>query len=136
VLGAAGLSLSLVSGVSAASGPVADMLTRNTGVNHQITLCEEEISDVSLATLLCFRQRKCRSIPARHKVCGRRLRLRSGFNLRSSFPPQQLRQFGDVGGDAPGLVAGGSVWNKRQRPIWRNMARCKLRRSRMRRRHR
>ena len=32
-------------------------------------------------------------------------------------------------------VAGGSVGNKRQRPIWRNMARCKLRRSRTRRRH-
>jgi hypothetical protein len=54
VLGAAGLSLSLVSGASAASGPVADMLTRNTGVNHQITLCEEEISDVSLATFHVF----------------------------------------------------------------------------------
>jgi hypothetical protein len=54
VLGAAGLSLSLVSGAPAACGPVADMLTRNTGVNQQIILCEEEISDVSLATFHVF----------------------------------------------------------------------------------
>jgi hypothetical protein len=50
VLGAAGLSLSLASGASAAPGaPAADMLTRNTGVSHEITLREEEVS-VSLAT--------------------------------------------------------------------------------------
>jgi len=55
VLGAAGLSLSLASGASAAtSGSTADMLTRNTGVSHQITLCEEEIFDVSLATFYVF----------------------------------------------------------------------------------
>ncbi len=52
VLGAAGLSLSLASGASAAIGePATDMLTP-TGVSHEITLCEEEISDVSLATFL------------------------------------------------------------------------------------
>ena len=55
VLGAAGLSLSLASGASAAtSGSTADMLTRNTGVGHQVTLCEEEIFDVSLATFYVF----------------------------------------------------------------------------------
>ncbi len=55
VLGAAGLSLSLASGASAAIGaPVADMLTPKTGVSHEITLCEEEISDVSLATFYVF----------------------------------------------------------------------------------
>jgi hypothetical protein len=49
VLGAAGLSLALASGASAATGgPAADMLTRNTGVCHEITLGEEEIFDVSL----------------------------------------------------------------------------------------
>jgi hypothetical protein len=54
-LGAAGLSLSLVSGASAASGgPAADRLTRNTDVKHEITLCEDEISDVSLATFYVF----------------------------------------------------------------------------------
>jgi hypothetical protein len=51
VLGAAGLSLSLASGASAAAGgPAEDVLTRNTGVSHEITLREEEVSDVSLAT--------------------------------------------------------------------------------------
>lgn len=53
VLGAA--ALSLASGASAAiGGPAADMPTRNTGVSHEITLSEEEISDVSLATFYIF----------------------------------------------------------------------------------
>ncbi len=47
----AGLSLSLASGVSAATGGSAsDMLTQNTGVSHEITLVEEEMCDVTLAT--------------------------------------------------------------------------------------
>jgi hypothetical protein len=51
VLGAAGLSLSLVSGSSAATGGLAaDMLTRNGGATHEISLSEEEIFDSSLAT--------------------------------------------------------------------------------------
>jgi hypothetical protein len=55
VLGAAGLSLSLASGASAATGgTAADVLTWNTGVCHEITLGEEEIFDVSLATFHVF----------------------------------------------------------------------------------
>jgi hypothetical protein len=55
ILGAAGLSLSLVSGASAATGgPGAAMPTRNAGVGHEITLREEEISGVSLATFYVF----------------------------------------------------------------------------------
>ena len=55
VLGAAGLSLSLASGASAASGgAAAEVLTRNTGVTQEITLREEEICDVSLATFYVF----------------------------------------------------------------------------------
>jgi len=51
VLGAAGLSLSLASGAAAGIGArAADMPARNAGVSHEITLHEEEISDVSLAT--------------------------------------------------------------------------------------
>lgn len=51
VLGAAGLSLSLASGAPAAIGaPTADELTRSSAVNHEITLGEEDISGVSLAT--------------------------------------------------------------------------------------
>jgi hypothetical protein len=55
VLSAAGLSLSLASGASAAIGrPAADMPTPKTGISHEIALCEEEISDVSLATFYVF----------------------------------------------------------------------------------
>src|ERR1039458_9777926 len=64
VLGVAGLSLSLASGASAAtSGWAADMLTQNTGVSHQITLCEEEIFDVSLATFYVFDKENARTFP-------------------------------------------------------------------------
>src|SRR5271168_2506916 len=49
MLGAAGLSLSLAT--SASGGPVVDMPTQSTGMSHQVILIEEEISDVSLATL-------------------------------------------------------------------------------------
>ena len=54
VLSAAGLSLSLASGASTAIGGPADMPTPKTGMSHEITLCEEEISDVSLATFYVF----------------------------------------------------------------------------------
>ncbi len=54
MLGAAGLSLSLASGASAIGGPETDGLTPKAGVSHEITLCEEEISDVSLATFYVF----------------------------------------------------------------------------------
>lgn len=64
VLGVAGFSLSLASGASAAtSGWAADMLTRNTGVSHQITLCEEEIFDVSLATIYVFDKENAGTFP-------------------------------------------------------------------------
>ena len=64
VLGAAGLSLSLASGASAAtSGSTADMLTRNPAVSHQVTLCEEEIFDVSLATFYVFDKENAGTFP-------------------------------------------------------------------------
>jgi hypothetical protein len=55
-LGAAGLSLALASGVAAtASGPAAEMpIGKNTALGHEITLSEEEISDVGLATFHVF----------------------------------------------------------------------------------
>jgi hypothetical protein len=52
VLGAAGLSFSLVSGAS--GGPTVNLPTPNTGASHEITLAEEEVSDVSLATFYVF----------------------------------------------------------------------------------
>jgi hypothetical protein len=54
-LGAAGLSLSLASAASALpGGPPADVPTRSIGDGHEITLGEEEISDVTLATFYVF----------------------------------------------------------------------------------
>ena len=59
ILGAAGLSLSLAGGVSAASAaPTTDTRTLNTKVSHEITLYEEEISDVSLGTFYVFDKEK------------------------------------------------------------------------------
>ena len=55
VLGAAGLSLTLASGAyGASSTPAADVLSRTAGMTHEITLREEEISEVSLATFHVF----------------------------------------------------------------------------------
>ena len=71
VLGAAGLSLSLASGASAAAGgPAADMLTRNTGVSHEITLREEEVSDVSLATFYAFNKENAGTFRPRIRFAG------------------------------------------------------------------
>jgi hypothetical protein len=54
-LGVAGLSLSLVSGLPAAiAATLDDAQTQKTGMSHEITLYEEEISDVSLATFYVF----------------------------------------------------------------------------------
>jgi hypothetical protein len=53
-LGAAGLSFSLATGISAAAAPAPDIETQDTGVSHEVTLSEEEISDVSLATFYVF----------------------------------------------------------------------------------
>ena len=58
ILGAAGLSLSLAGGASAATGGVADLQTRNAAASHEvtleITLGEEEITGVSLASFRVF----------------------------------------------------------------------------------
>jgi hypothetical protein len=55
VLGAAGLSLSLASGASAATlGSAVDMRTGKAEVRHEITLRDEEVSDVSLGTFRVF----------------------------------------------------------------------------------
>jgi hypothetical protein len=54
-LGAAGLTFSLMGGASAAVVPANDeSLTPNYSPNHQLTLGEEEIADVSLATFYVF----------------------------------------------------------------------------------
>jgi hypothetical protein len=58
VLGAAGL-LSLAGGASASTGgQVADTQAQNISPNYQITLGEEEMSDVSLSTFYVFDKEK------------------------------------------------------------------------------
>ena len=55
VLGAAGLTFSLVGGASAAVAPAQDVpQTPNIAPTHEFLLNEEEISDVSLATFYVF----------------------------------------------------------------------------------
>ena len=54
ILGAAGLSLTLTSGVSVAAGSTPHAPARNAAVSQEMTLGEEEISDVSLATFHIF----------------------------------------------------------------------------------
>jgi hypothetical protein len=54
-LGAAGLTFSLVASASAAVAPATDeSQTPNYSPNHQITLGDEEIADISLATFYVF----------------------------------------------------------------------------------
>jgi hypothetical protein len=54
-LGAAGLTFSMVGGAAAATVPANDATQpTNYSPNHQITLGEEEIADVSLATFYVF----------------------------------------------------------------------------------
>jgi hypothetical protein len=54
ILGAAGLTFSLAGGASAATMPAADVPTQATAPTHEITLGEEELSDVSLSTFYVF----------------------------------------------------------------------------------
>jgi hypothetical protein len=55
VLGLVGMSLSLAGGASAATGvPAVETLSRPIAPSHEITLNEEEVSDVSLATFHVF----------------------------------------------------------------------------------
>ena len=69
ILGAAGLSLSLVSGISAASAAsTTDTQTLDTKVSHEITLYEEEISDVSLGTFYVFDKKKVRTFRRGQKL--------------------------------------------------------------------
>ena len=55
VLGAVGMSLSLAGNASdATAAPVVDIPLRYTASGHELTLHEEEIADVSLATFYVF----------------------------------------------------------------------------------
>jgi hypothetical protein len=72
VLGAAGLGLSLVGGVSASTLPTADIpQSDNTSPNQRLVLGEEEMADVSLATFHLFdRENVGSSIQLARGGCG------------------------------------------------------------------
>ena len=54
-LGAAGLSLAMMGGASATiGGPSADITTPKIAPDHELTLSEEEICDISLSTFYVF----------------------------------------------------------------------------------
>jgi len=74
VLGAAGLSLSLVGPASASTGgPAAVPVAGNVASNHEIMLGEEQISDVSLGTFYVFDKENPGSLKPDVKTaaCGR-----------------------------------------------------------------
>ena len=59
------MSLSLASGTSAATEtPVVDVLTQSAGAGHEITLRDEEIADVSLATFYVFNKEMAKAFRA------------------------------------------------------------------------
>jgi hypothetical protein len=86
VLGAAGM-LSPAGGASAAIvGPAADTPKEDTPSRHVITLSEEEIFDVSLATFYVFDKENARTHLAAQsgKACGRGCRGSGGKACRVS----------------------------------------------------
>ena len=98
VLGAAGLSLSLAGGASAAGAQGADALTHKAVVSHEITLGEEEIADVSLATFYVFDKENAG--PSRHSdrlACG----CWTGTYYTSGAYPPPLRPVTQPHGHVP-----------------------------------
>src|SRR5215468_6759744 len=59
-IGVAGVSLAVTGGASAATAPTATVPSQNTVFQPVITLGEEEISDVSLATFYVFDKESAR----------------------------------------------------------------------------
>jgi hypothetical protein len=73
-VGAAGVSLALTGGASAAAAPIMDQQSHPYLPGHEITLGEEELSDVSLATFYVFDQENRKSIKGELQLargCGR-----------------------------------------------------------------
>jgi hypothetical protein len=83
-LGAAGLTFSLVGGASASVAPINDVpQIPNYSPRHEITLSDEEIADVSLATFYVFDKENAAAAQgsfqlARGGGCGSNPRKRSG----------------------------------------------------------
>jgi hypothetical protein len=69
--GAAGVSLALTGGASAAPAPIMDQQSHSYLPGHEITLGEEEISDVSLATFYVFDHENRNSIAGEMQLAAR-----------------------------------------------------------------
>ena len=70
-VGAAGVSLALTGGASAAQGPIMDQPSHAYLPGHEITLGEEEMSDVSLATFYVFDRENRKSIKDEMQLAAR-----------------------------------------------------------------
>src|SRR5437879_13889451 len=71
VLGATGLSFSLLGNASASTMPAADIAqSDNTSPNQRFVLSEEEMADVSLATFHLFDKENVRSGVQLARACG------------------------------------------------------------------
>ena len=80
VLGAAGLSLSLGGGAPAAIGvTTADIPTCSVTANHEQTLREEEVTDITLSTFHIFDRASTPRLRARFAGCGACGACGSGF---------------------------------------------------------
>ena len=105
VLGAAGL-LSLAGGAYAATEPAADLPLQGIASGHEITLGEEEISDVSLGTFYVFDKENASTPQFGEKLAyrGVRQRLRcaeaaaAGAAAHAAAPEAAAAEAAAVGG--------------------------------------
>jgi hypothetical protein len=99
VLGAAGLSLALASGASAAVGGMnAGLPARTAPVSQQMTLRDEEITDVSLATFHVFdkentqRPRTRVAFGGSFGACGSSFYENPPVSSGPAYPPPPVRR--------------------------------------------
>jgi len=103
-VGVAGMSLALTGGASGATAPVMDQPSRAYLPSHQITLGEEEMSDVSLATFYVFDQENLKSIKGELQLarggCGGCGRCGGGGGCRCGGMGAGIARCGGGGGCA------------------------------------
>ena len=71
--GIAGVSLAMAGSASALTAPTANVPSQNTPLSHDITLGEEELSDVSLGTFYVFGNENAapeRGVQTAYRGCG------------------------------------------------------------------
>src|SRR6516225_2665413 len=108
LLGVAGMSLALASGASArTSGSGPDIRSDDTAARHEITLNEEEISDVSLATFYVFDKENARTPKVSEKLAwGCRGCGCGGCRGRGGCGGALAAEVATLGAEVAALVAG------------------------------